>query len=70
MRVKCKAEGPVKLCVLTKLNDHLNCNLMYKIVPVLENFITLIWLINFEDLIAFSSKEYVRIYAIFLFQAG
>jgi len=55
MRVKCKAEGPVKLCVLTKLNYHLNCNLMYKILPAVGNFSTLVWLVNFEDRIAFSS---------------
>jgi len=50
-----KAESSVKLCVLTKLNYCLNCHLMYKIFPVAENFITLIWLIHFEDLIAFVS---------------
>jgi hypothetical protein len=38
---------------------------MYKILPVFENFSTLISFIHFEDLIAFSSKECVRIYAIF-----
>jgi hypothetical protein len=60
----------VKLCVLTKLNYHLNCHLMNKILPGVENFSTLFWLIHFEDLIAFSSYECERIYAIFVFQAG
>jgi len=29
--------------------------MMYKIIPVVENFRTLIWLIHFEDLVAFRS---------------
>jgi len=70
MREKCKAEGPVKLSLLTKLKYRLNCNLMYKILPAVGSFSTLIWLIHFENQIAFSSKECVRIYAIFVFQAG
>jgi len=52
--VKSQAESSVKLCVLTKPNYHLNCHLMYKILPV-ENFSTLIWLNHFEDLIPFIS---------------
>jgi len=41
---------------------------MYKIPPVFENFSTLIWLIHFEDLIAFISQECVRIYGYLLFR--
>jgi hypothetical protein len=70
MTVNCKAEGPVKLCVLTKLNDCLNCHLMYKILTAVGNFSTLVWLINFEDLIAFAFKECVRIMPYLFFRQG